>query len=253
MSSSPIFSVVMPAYNAERFVGEAIESVLAQSMPSWELLVVDDCSTDRTLEVCRSYPDPRIRVFSSPQSLNAAGARNLALEHARGEFVAFLDSDDVAVPARLERQWEFFQQNTEVGVCGTYVETFETSTSSANRATIEYPCKDGTIKATMFFYDPFVTSSVAMRASLLGKTHGPIFRQEFAPSEDYEMWARLLGQTRFANLPEFLSRYRLHSSQLTQTQSSHMRKQVARVFELLFEKIGITDTQAKITLHEALV
>lgn len=250
---SPIFSVVMPAYNAERYVGEAIESVLAQTMPSWELLVVDDCSTDRTLEVCRSYRDSRIRVFSSPQNLNAAGARNLALEHAQGEFIALLDSDDWMAPNRLERQWEFFQQHPQVGVCGSYVETFETLQSSANRGTIEYPCGNGTIKATMFFYDPFVTSSVSLRMILTLKSGIPVFKSNYAVAEDYDLWARLIDQTDFANLPEFLTRYRVHGSQLTQTHSAPMRRQVARVFELLFEKIGIEETQARLALHEALI
>ena len=251
--NAPIFSVVMPAYNAEQFVGEAIKSVLVQSMPSWELLVVDDCSTDRTLEVCRSYRDSRIRVFSSPQNLNAAGARNLALEHARGEFIALLDSDDVMAPNRLERQWEFFQQNPQVGVCGSYVKTFETLQNSANRGTIEYPCGNGAIKATMFFYDPFVTSSVAMRASLLGRLFKPFFPQEHGVAEDYELWVRIIDQTEFANLPEFLNRYRVHDSQLTQTENINMREQICQVWGRLFKKIGIGDSESRLSLHEALI
>ena len=249
----PVFSVVMPAYNAERFVGEAIESVLAQTLPSWELMVVNDCSTDRTLEVCNSYRDPRIRVFTTPQNLNAAGARNLALEHARGEFVALLDSDDLMAPNRLERQLDFFHKNPLVGVCGSYVETFETKEKVAGRGKIEYPCSNGRIKATMFFYDPLVTSSVSIRASIVFETDKPVFRQDFAPSEDYELWARLIDRSQFSNLPEILTSYRVHDSQLTQTESKLMRNQMSRVRKLLFVKVGIKEPESKLDLHEALV
>jgi glycosyltransferase involved in cell wall biosynthesis len=250
---NPIFSVVMPAYNAERFVGEAIESVLAQTLTDWELLVVNDCSTDGTLEVCNSFRDRRIRVFSTPRNLNAAGARNMALEHARGEFFALLDSDDLMAPNRLERQRDFFHKNPLVGVCGSYVETFETKEKVTGRGKIEYPCADGSIKATMFFYDPFVTSSVSMRASLICETQKPVFLQDYAPSEDYELWARWIDQSQFANMPEFLTFYRVHGSQLSQTQTTFMQSQICRVWEKLFEKVGIKESDIKITLHEALV
>ncbi len=249
----PIFSVVMPAYNAERFVGEAIESVLAQTLPEWELLVVNDCSTDRTLEVCNSYRDPRIRVFSTPQNLNAAGARNLALEHARGEFVALLDSDDLMAPNRLERHLDFFQKNSLVGACGSYVETFESKEKVAGRGKIEYPCANGSLKASMFFYDPFVTSSVSVRATLFEETQKPVFLQDYAPSEDYELWARWIDRCEFANMPEVLTYYRVHESQLTQTKFSYMQTQIGRVWEQLFKKLGIIDAASKIAFHQDLV
>ena len=250
---APVFSVVMPAYNAEATVGESIGSVLAQTMTDWELLVVDDCSTDGTLEVCRSFSDPRIRALQTPRNVNAAGARNTALEQARGEYVAFLDSDDLAAPNRLERQLRFFRENPSVSVCGTYVETFTTGPLAKTCEPICYPVADGPIKSSMFFYDPFVTSSVSVRAGALREAGRPVFSEEYAPSEDYDLWARLIEKVRFANLPEYLNRYRLHGKQLTQMQSAPMQKQVSRIWGDLLRKVGIDADDGEIALHREIV
>lgn len=249
---APVFSVVMPAYNAEAKIAESIESVLGQTLPDWELVIVDDCSTDNTAEVCAGFRDSRIRLLSTPQNLNAAGARNLALEHATGQFVAFLDSDDFAAPNRLQRQLEFFRTNPEVGVCGTYVETFG-GAGAEEPGSIKYPCSDGAIKATMFFYDPFVTSSVSARMSVLRGLSSPVFRRDYAPAEDYDLWARLLDKTEFANLPEILNRYRIHGGQLTCTQSGPMRRQIKAVWGDLLSLIGLRPTEFQLSLHDAIV
>jgi len=244
----PMFSVVMPAYNAEQYVGEAIESVLAQSMPSWELLVVDDCSTDKTLEICRSYRDSRIRVFSSPQNLNAAGARNLALEHARGEFVAFLDSDDVAVPDRLERQHKALLADPELGFLGSQVCLINEGEADSRHKWI-YPEQDAEIKAAMLFRCPFVISTVAVRRSLLKKFGNKVFFPEIAPSEDYHLGARLLGLCKFYNDPNPFSFYRLHSGQLTQEKANLIGQQMLKVQCHILSNIGIEMTNENLELH----
>ena len=244
----PSFSVVMPAYNAERFVGEAIESVLAQSMPSWELLVVDDCSKDRTMEVCRSYRDPRIRAFLSPQNLNAAGARNLALERARGEFVAFLDSDDVAVPDRLERQHKALLADQELGFLGSQVRLINEGAVDSSHHWI-YPEQDAGIKAAMLSRCPFVISTVAVRSSLLKKFGHKVFFPEIAPSEDYHLGARLMGLCKFYNDPNPFSFYRLHSGQLTQEKANLIGQQMLKVQCHILSNIGIEMTNKKLELH----
>jgi glycosyltransferase involved in cell wall biosynthesis len=247
-SQAPIFSVVMPAYNAERYVGEAIESVLAQTLPSWELLVVDDCSTDRTLEVCNSYRDPRIRVFTTPENLNAAGARNLALEHAQGEFVAFLDSDDVAVPDRLERQQATLRADPELGFLGSQVRLINERVVNSNHHWI-YPAEDGVFKATMLFRCPFLMSTIATRASLLQKMDGQVFEQDFAPSEDYHFAARMMGLCKFRNDTEPLVHYRLHSGQLIDAKADLIGCQMQKVQKLILGFLGIEATTQDIETY----
>jgi glycosyltransferase involved in cell wall biosynthesis len=250
--NNPIFSVVMPAYNAERFVGEAIESVLAQTLPSWELLVVNDCSTDRTLEVCTSFHDPRIRVFTTPENLNAAGARNLALEHARGEFIAFLDSDDLAVPDRLERQLHAFQVDPDLGFIGSDVQFLGERPDSPQTPWV-YPKADAAIQAEMLFRCPFLMSTVAIKATILKALEGPAFTPEFAPCEDYHFGTRLAGTCKFRNESQPVSFYRLHDSQLNFTQRDPMAVQISNVQKYLLNRLGLEGNEGDMELHQACI
>src|SRR6266404_2913661 len=111
--SAPLVSVVTPAYKIESLLGETIESVLAQTFPDFEILVVDDCSPDATAEVARSYAreDSRVRVLATDRNSGPAGARNRALESAVGRYVAFLDSDDLWLPDKLERHISFVRES----------------------------------------------------------------------------------------------------------------------------------------------
>ena len=106
-----LVSIIMPSWNTERFLGDAIRCVLAQTYGNWELLIVDDCSEDRTEEVVREFSDPRIRFYVMPEHGGAAEARNLGLREARGEWIAFLDSDDLWMPEKLEKQIAFMKEN----------------------------------------------------------------------------------------------------------------------------------------------
>ena len=247
--NTPLFSVVMPAYNAERYVGQAIESVLAQTMPSWELLIVNDCSKDRTLETCQTYQDPRLRIFSTPKNLNASGARNLALDHAKGKFVAFLDSDDMAVPDRLERQLRAFQADPNLGVLGSQVEFFSESIEFQKKSWI-YPEQDAEIKAAMLFNCPFLISTMTIRAELLKKLEPPVFFPEFAPCEDYHFGVRLLGLCKFFNDPLPFSRYRLHPCQLNVVDAGPMAEQYRRVHRALLEQLGVDVSDSNVETHQ---
>ncbi len=112
MTPLPLVSIIMPSYNAARFIAESIEAVLAQSYVDWELLITDDCSRDQTLEIAQSYErkDPRIKVFALPCNSGAAAARTHSLEMAKGRYIAFLDSDDLWKPQKLERQLCFMEE-----------------------------------------------------------------------------------------------------------------------------------------------
>jgi glycosyltransferase involved in cell wall biosynthesis len=242
----------MPAYNAERYVGEAIESVLAQTLPDWELLVVNDCSTDRTLEVCNSYRDPRIRVFTTPENLNAAGARNLALENTRGELIAFLDSDDVAVRDRLERQLRAFQDDPDLGFIGSAVQ-FLGERPESPRTPWVYPEADAAVQAEMLFRCPFLMSTVAIKAAILKALEWPAFTPEFAPCEDYHFGTRLAGNCKFRNLTQPVSFYRLHASQLNFTQRDPMGLQICRVQKNLLNRLGFEADAGDMELHQACI
>lgn len=113
----PLVSVVLPVYNAEKYVGQAIQSIVAQSFQEWELIVVDDGSTDKSLAIVQSFSDPRIRVLAHGQNLGYPVAMNTGIECAKGKYVARMDSDDVSHPERLARQVAFLEEHPEYAFC----------------------------------------------------------------------------------------------------------------------------------------
>jgi len=119
--SNPILTVAMPTYNAEKHIGEAINSVLNQTFEDFELLIINDGSLDHTLEIISSYKDTRIRLIDLEKNKGIAHCRNLALQEARGEFIAWTDSDDLNEPTRFEKQIYFLQHNPDFGGCGTWL------------------------------------------------------------------------------------------------------------------------------------
>ena len=115
MSETPLVSIIMPAYNAERFIGGAIESVLAQTWQNWELIIVNDGSTDKTADIIKTYKDPRFVVFEQPNK-GVSAARNRALKCANGEFIAFLDADDILPPRSLESRATYLLNHDDIAV-----------------------------------------------------------------------------------------------------------------------------------------
>ena len=111
MENKDLVRIIMPSYNSEKYIKDSIESVLSQTYPYWELLIVDDCSTDKTVEIIKSFKDERIRFFQNAVNSGAAISRNWALREAKGKWIAFLDSDDIWLPTKLEEQLKFMVEN----------------------------------------------------------------------------------------------------------------------------------------------
>lgn len=220
----PLVSVIMPVYNTEAYVGEAIRSVLAQHFTDFELIVVDDGSADGSAQVVRSFDDPRIRFEQNSSNLGVSRTLNRALELARGTYIARHDSDDVSLPERIGRQVAFLQAHPECGIVGTYATT--TTPEGKGLSVIEHhPTTDAGIRFAQFFDSAFVSSTVIFKRELLERTGGfdedptrPIW-------DDYDMWSRLVRYTNAANLPQHLLRYRMLDSGLTGT-TAHARAMV---------------------------
>lgn len=199
-----LISVVMPVYNTNPvYLREAIDSILNQTYQDLELLVVDDCSPVRDVDaVIASYTDPRIRYFARPVNEGAAGARNFALDQATGEFVAFLDSDDIALPTRFAEQLAFLQANPDIGIVGSE----HIVIPSKKRGTVV--TDDQEIKAcAMFLRCPASQSSVMLRKNIWSKS-GVSYKKMLA--EDYAFWLDMTLFTKSANLPKPLTLYRWH-------------------------------------------
>jgi len=214
---TPRVSVVMAVYNAKPFLKAAIESVLAQTYSEWELLLVDDGSTDEstiiTLDYAAEYPH-RIKYLSHAGRANrgVSATRNLGALHARGEYIVILDADDVCEPNRLEAQVAFLDGHPEIGLVGSHY--FEIDGRGNARPGILLPCSHTEICWHLLFNTPFIHSSVAFRRiEVLERVGG--YDESIAYAHDYEYWVRITELVRVANLTLELIRYRVHDASLS--------------------------------------
>jgi glycosyltransferase involved in cell wall biosynthesis len=204
-STAVLVSVVLPVYNCPAYIGAAIKSILNQTFENFELIVIDDGSTDNTPEIIQTFLDTRIRFFQQPnQGLAATLNRGISL--ARGKYIARHDQDDIALPERLAKQVKFLDSQPACGMVGTWAEIYleETKTPRAHR----HPSDNLRLQYELLFNNPFVHSSMLLRKSALEQVGGYSTDRERQPPEDYELWSRIAHEYEIANLPEILQIYR---------------------------------------------
>jgi glycosyltransferase involved in cell wall biosynthesis len=210
----PKVTVLMPVYNGADFLRQAIDSILRQSYRDFELLVVNDGSTDSSREVLKSYSDPRLILAENERNLGLIATLNRGLELARGEFVARMDQDDVSLPRRLEVQQAYLCKHPEVGLCGTWFRTMGEGKSRVVRP----PSAPLSVAAHAFTYCPIAHPSVMMRAALFSKF--ALRYDTNAPhAEDYDLWVRASRHFSLANVPKVLLHYRMHGEHGSTTES----------------------------------
>jgi len=220
---SPLVSVVMSAYNKGDFIGEAIESILGQSFPDFELIVVNDGSTDGSGEIIERYKraDSRLQAFDQPnRGVVYTANRGCAL--ARGKYIARLDADDVAMPTRLERQVEFLERQPQVAVLGAgwYI----LGRGGKCLGPIAPAEDDGAIRELLPRRNCFAQSAVMMRTDVFRAVGG--YRPAFPPAEDYDLWLRISDRYQMANLPYPLLYYRMHPQQATLNRMEQVAKAI---------------------------
>jgi glycosyltransferase involved in cell wall biosynthesis len=237
----PRVSVIMPVYNCARFLRESVASVLTQTWKDFELILLDDGSSDGSWEILRTYTEKRIRTFRFEQNRGVGFARNFAIEKADCEYLAFLDADDVAHPTRLAVQLAFLDSRPDIGAV-------------ASRAWISNPARQirqpfealspGEISVTLVFRNPLVTSSVSLRRRLWIP-----FRSDSEPGGDYYLWARLSPEVHFALLKRILVTYYDHSGGISKRLAERMVPSVRRTHQFQLKRLGV---QPKLDLHTML-
>ncbi|MDB5250970.1 MAG: glycosyltransferase [Flaviaesturariibacter sp.] len=211
MNNKPLVCVLMPAYNAERFIGAAIRSILDQTFTDFEFIIINDGSTDRTEAIARSFADPRIVVHTQPNS-GIAAALNLGLSVAMAPLIARFDADDIAAPTRLERQYARIHQSPGlvlVGSSADYIDEDERFVFSWRPPAFDHE----TIFGISRLECPFIHSSVLFRKDAVVALGG--YDSNAFTFEDHLLWTKLLPHGRTCNLPESLLRVRLSAQSIT--------------------------------------
>jgi glycosyltransferase involved in cell wall biosynthesis len=245
--NTPKVSVIMAVYNGQEYIVEAIESLLNQTMADFELIIVDNASEDNTVHVVEQYKDPRIRLLRNEINKGSIFSRNRAVQESRASYLAILDSDDVALPQRLEKEVMFLDSHPDFGVVGTGVQVIDGKGQNTKTVWINtLPAE--MIPAILLFQNYFANSSVMFRKEAMPNIQ-ELYR-EMNPADDYDLWLRLDKKWKMWNLPEVLAKYRVHGNNMTFYDSDRGREKVRQmVTEALAAKLGITPTEEEYQIH----
>lgn len=214
MQNRPKLSVLMPAYNAEKYIAEAIDSILNQTFKDFEFIIIDDCSTDGTWRIIQEYAkrDNRIVVFKNNQNLGIAGNRNKLISLARGKYIVWQDADDASMLYRIEHQYKFMEENLEVGILGGWLQFFNEKGSQSIR---KYAPDDKNLRKNIFRYSPVAQPGAIIRSKCFDELGQ--YNLKYPAAEDIDMSFRIGSKYKFANLQEIVIKYRENKGSATFT------------------------------------
>jgi glycosyltransferase involved in cell wall biosynthesis len=214
-------SIILPAYNAEKYLRKSIQSILNQTYQNFELIIVDDGSSDETFNIIKSFNDSRIRVHKNKVNQGLVDCLNIGASIATGSYLARMDADDISEENRLLEQIAFLERNAEVGVLGTGITIIDSNGRESLR--YSFPESHLVIKWALHFYCPLAHPTVMIRSSAVDKS--AIYDRNAKYAEDYDLWLRLIDKCRFANLSSSLLRLRKHNSNISLIKNSdHIKK-----------------------------
>lgn len=214
----PKVSVLMPVYKTnEKYLKEAISSILNQTFTDFEFLILDDCPDDTREEIVKSYNDNRIKYSKNEKNLGITPSRNKLIDMAKGEYLAIFDHDDISLPTRFEQQVKYLDKHKDVGVVSCIIKFIDRD------ELLQHPTNDTDIKLALIRYCALSHSAAMIRKSIL-INNNIRYEEAFSPAEDYALWCRLIPFTNFYNIPEVLFHYRDHAENTSHKQESKMRQ-----------------------------
>ncbi|MES1940368.1 family 2 glycosyl transferase [Salinisphaera sp. T5B8] len=231
----PKITVLIPVYNRAHYIDAAIDSVLAQTCGDYELLVVDDGSTDDSVARVRRYDDPRIRVIANECNRGIAAARNRGIDAARGEYLAFLDSDDFALPQRLDRQARFLDTHADHAGVGGFIEWIDAAGKPTGK--IKRKAVDPDQVAAERLFRAGLENSTAMTRTAVLRAFD--HREDFALGSDYDLWARIAAEYRLSTLPEVLVYRREHDDRASHDHVDQSKGWRLQIFAAQLDALGM--------------
>ena len=245
--SKPLISVVLSVYNGEKYLADAVESILKQTYQNFEFIIIDDGSTDGSLEIIRSYDDERI-MFISRENKGLIASLNGGIEQAKGKYIARMDADDISLSSRFEEQVVFMEMHEEVGICGTAIIGFG---EEMKERISTYATEDRRLKSELLFSSVFAHPTVMMRKELMDK-YNLRYEKEFLHAEDFALWSRMAQHTKFSNLKKPLLKYRVLKESITREADKDIETRyqtIKAIFEMSLEKLGIENNEEENRLH----
>jgi len=236
-------TVLMPVFNGERFLQEAIESILQQTHRDFELLIINDGSTDRSRDIILTFDDPRITLVENSENIGLAATLNVGLGLAKYELIARQDADDLSLPERLARQVDFLEKNPSVVLVGTQAVIIDQQGFRKGRV-LDRACTHDSIRWDLLFDNSFTHSSVMFRRSIIAQLGG--YDMAFRYCQDYALWTQVARHHSVANLNVCLVHYRVHPFD----RMSHKLKDLIASENRLIMRDYITDTLGNDSVSE---
>ena len=227
MNIVPKISLIMSVYNGEDYLAETVESVLCQTFTEWEFIIINDCSTDNTSKILSDYEskDSRIKVHTNETNLRLPSSLNKALSLAKGKYIARMDADDICMPDRLQKQYDFMEANPNVDLSSCRFLTLKNGVYSSGGCGGKVDSES--IKALLLVTNPILHPGIIAKADVI-KELG--YDKNFTCTEDMELWTRfVLNNKRVEILSEYLMIYRLHDKQITETTLDKQKNEVIKI------------------------
>jgi glycosyltransferase involved in cell wall biosynthesis len=225
-------SVIMPVYNCELYIKEAVDSILNQTYTDFEFLIIDDASKDKTVSIIKEYDDSRIRLIEKPENTGYTNSLNLGLELAKGIYIARMDGDDISHPVRFFKQVAFLESNQDVILCGSWF-----SLLGSDRI-VKVPENHEDIKLAFLKGNCIAHPSVMIRKQYLND-FSVVYDVSKEPAEDYDLWVRLMLKGRLHNLQEVMLNYRTHINQVSKKKNDKQKDSVMETKRNLFNYLEL--------------
>lgn len=240
-------TVLLAVYNGERYLTNAIESILAQTFSDFEFLIIDDGSNDGTKDILGKYAkEKRIVLIRNKENIGLTNSLNKGLKFARGDYIARQDADDISLPDRLKRQVNFLDSNAGVAILGTNLKHIDSMGTPMKRQPKPYPTSSGVLSWMLFFRNCLQHPTVMMRRNVTEKLGG--YNAQLPLCQDYELWLRASFKYRLSNLPDILVKYRCHTDNLSVRQRELQQRisdsiVLSSLNEFLGKKLNISTVQ----------
>ena len=215
MSNTIRISVLLPVYNAENFIAHSVQSILHQTESNFELLIIDDCSTDGTCLILESFKDSRITIYKKERNTGYTESLNWGINLAKGKYIARMDADDWSYPERFQKQYDFLEANPDIAICGTDAHVMHSDFK------FNYPLDNDAIRTNLLFGSSLIHPSIMGQRKFFADF---MYDPSKEPAEDYDLFVRLaIAGEKLANLKEVLLKYRAHKGQVSSTSKNKQK------------------------------
>jgi len=244
-------SVVMSVYNGEKYLKEAIDSVINQTYKNWEMIVVNDASTDKTAEILEEYSklDKRIRVLTNDKNKRLPASLNYGISHAKGKYIVRMDADDICGKDRFEKQFHYMERHPQIAL--SWGLGFTYYNGEIQRGVISYSVQSDTMKALLMWFCPVYHNGVIMRRELFATFS---YNPEVTISEDWRLWSQIICKQKIQGMRDYGVLYRIHDAQATSEKNREIqKKQVRETHSKMFENAGFLIDEEKLDYHISLI